>query len=183
MVVSWLDNKVVSCATNYVTCNPVCMVVKVTQETSWCTNAETFWGLRLQQANGWCYLFDQFVSTFRVCIRSKKWWWPFFTWVVNTSIANAWNLFCIVKKQKIGMLEFQTKVVMTILASFERNKPVRSMMFPQNVASNVKLDTKNYILVKGISKYCRCKHCGGRSIYLCQRCYVVLHPDCFKDYH
>ena len=81
------------------------------------------------------------------------------------------------------MLEFEREVVMTILASFGRNKPAKSLAFPQNVASSVKLDTKNQILVKGISKYCRCKHCGGRSIYLCQKCDVVLHPDCVKDYN
>ena len=123
-------------------------------------------------------LYDQFVSTYRVCISSKKWWCPFFAWAVNASMANAWNLFHTVQKQKVGMLEFQREV-MTILAY----KPAKSLAFPRYVASNVKLDTKNHILVKGTSKYCRCKHCGGRSIHLCQKCNVALHPDCFKDYH
>ena len=54
---------------------------------------------------------DQFVSTNRVCIRSKKWWCPFFEWV-NASMANVWNLFRTVQKQKIDMLEFQREVVM-----------------------------------------------------------------------
>ena len=67
---------------------------------------------------------------------------------------------------KIGMLEFQREVGMIILAFFGRNKSAKSLAFPQNFASNVKLDTKSHILVKGTSKYCRCKHCGGRSIYL-----------------
>ena len=120
-------------------------------------------------------LFDQFVSTYRVCIRSKKWWWSFLAWAVNASFANAWNLFRTVQKQKIGIVEFQREVAMTILASFGRYKPAKSLVFPRNVGSNVKFDTKNHILVKGTSKYCGCKHCGGRSIY--------LHPDCFKDYH
>ena len=52
-------------------------------------------------------------------------------------------------KQKNGMLESEREVVMTILASFGRNKPTKSLAFPQNVASNVKLDTKNHVLVKG----------------------------------
>ena len=68
-------------------------------------------------------LFDQFVSTYRVCIRSKKRWWPFFAWAVNTSVANAWNLFHTIQKEKTGMLEFQREVVMSNLASFGRNKP------------------------------------------------------------
>ena len=56
-------------------------------------------------------LFDQFVSTYRVRIRSKKWRWPFFAWAVNASMTNAWNLFHTVQKQKIGMLKFQREVV------------------------------------------------------------------------
>ena len=78
-------------------------------------------------------LLHQFVSTYRVHIRSKKWWWPFFAWAVNASMTNAWNRFCTVQKPKIGMLEFQRKVVMTILASFGRNKPAESLAFPRNV--------------------------------------------------
>ena len=119
-------------------------------------------------------LFDQFLSTYRVRISSKKWWWPFFAWSVNASMANAWNLFCTVQKQKIGMLEFQREVVMASLASFGRNKAAKSVALPWNVASNIKLDTKNHILVKGTSKYCSCKHRGSRAIYLCQKSMLPL---------
>ena len=82
-----------------------------------------------------------------------------------------------------GMLKIQREVLMTILASYGRNRLVKPLAFPRNVASNVKLDTKNHILMKGTSKYCRCKHCVGRSICLCQKYNVALHPDSFKDCH
>ena len=67
------------------------------------------------------------------------------------------------------MLEFQREVVMTSLASFGRNKPAKALALPRNVGSNVKFDTKNQILVKGTSKYCRCKHRGSSAIYLLQK--------------
>ena len=44
----------------------------------------------------------------------------------------------------------------------KKYKPAKSMAFPRNIASNVKLDTKNHIVVKSTQKYCRCKHCCGR---------------------
>ena len=50
-------------------------------------------------------------------------------------MVNAWNLFSTVQKQNIGMLEFQREVAMTNLASFERNKPTKSLAFPRNVAT------------------------------------------------
>ena len=88
-----------------------------------------------------------------------------------------------VQIHKTVMLEFRREVVMTILASFEENKLPKLLVLQRNVASNMKLDTKNHILLKGTSKYCRYKHYRGRSIYLYQKCNVALHPDCFKDYH
>ena len=98
-------------------------------------------------------------------------------------MAIPWKLFRTVEKQKIGMLEFQREIIMIILASFGKNKPGKSLAFPQIVANNVKLDTKKHILVKGTSTYCHCKNCGSRSIYLCQKCNVAVLSDCFKDYH
>ena len=173
---TWLDNKVVTSATNYCTCNPVSAAQQWSKSAKKRVDApmpKGFEGYNKQM--GGADLFDQFVSTFRVRIRSKKWWWSFLAWVVNALIANAWNLFRTVQKQKIGLLKFKREVTLTILASFGRHKPAKSLAFPRNIASNVKLDTKNHILVKGSSKYCRCKYCGGRSIY--------LHPYCLKDYH
>ena len=52
---------------------------------------------------------------------------------------------------KIDMLNFQREVFITILAYFGGNKTAKSLAFPQNVESNVKLDTKNHVLVKGTS--------------------------------
>ena len=75
------------------------------------------------------------------------------------------------------------EIFMTIMVSFGRNKPEKSLTFPQNIVSIVKVDIKNQNLVKSTSKYCCCKHYGGRSIYLCQKCNVALHSNCFKDYH
>ena len=113
LVVSWLNNKVVTCTTNCVTCNPV----STTQR--WSKSAKKQVDVPIlkpfedySKQMGSVDLFNQFVSTYKACIRSKKWWWPFFVWAVNTSIANT----C-------------------------------------------------------------------RSIYLCQKCNVALHLDCFKDYH
>ena len=105
---SWLDNKVAICATNYVTCN------LVSTDQRWPKSAEKQVDVAMpkpfedySKQMGGVDLFDQFVSTYRVRIRSEKWWWPFFTWAVNASMENAWKLFRIVQKQKSGMLEFQ----------------------------------------------------------------------------
>ena len=131
LVVSWLDNKVVTCATDYVTCNPV------NTPQRWSKSAKKRVDVPMpkpfedcNKQMGGADRFNQFVSTYRVRIRSKKWWWPFFVWTVNASMANSLNFFCAVKQQKIVMLEFQKEVFRTILASFGRNKSVKSLVFP-----------------------------------------------------
>ena len=179
-----LDNKIVTCTTNYVTCNPVSAAQRLSKSAK--KRVDIPMPKPFEDCNkqmGVVDLFDQFVSTYRVYIKSKKWWWTFLAWAKNTSMANARNLFRTVQKQKIGMLKFQREEVMTVLVSFKRNKSAKSLAFPQNVASKVKPDTKNHILAKSTSKYCHCKHCAGRSIYLCQKCNIALHPDCFKEHH
>ena len=97
-------------------------------------------------ANKWVVL----ICSINLCpyifhIKLKKWWWPFFAWEVKTSMTNAWNLFGTVPKKKIGMSESQREAAMTILISFGKNKPAKSLVFPRNVGRNVKLDTKNHI--------------------------------------
>ena len=75
-------------------------------------------------------LFDQFVSTYRVCIRSEM------VVACRCMGGKRFNGKCMepffhsVQNQKIGMLDFQREVVMTILASFGRNKPAMSLAFP-----------------------------------------------------
>ena len=74
LVVSWLDNKIVTCATNYVTCNPV----RTAQR--WSKSAKKQVDVPMlkpfedhNKQMGGAVLLDQFVSTYRVRIRSKKW--------------------------------------------------------------------------------------------------------------
>ena len=186
LVVSWKDNKVVTTATNYVSCNPVGTAKRWSKAEKKKIDVPMPHPFKVYNHHmGGVDLFDQFISTYRVRIRSKKWWWPFLGWAINASMANAWNLYRKANdgKEHIGMLEFQREVAMALLAPCGRNKPSRLLPYPKNVAETVKLDTQNHILVRGMSKYCRCKQCGRRSIYLCQKCNVTLHPDCFKAYH
>jgi hypothetical protein len=37
-------------------------------------------------------LMDQNISTHRIGVTGKKWWWPIFTWLIDMCINNAWIL-------------------------------------------------------------------------------------------
>ena len=71
---SWLYNKVASCATSYVTCKPVIKAQR------WAKSTKILVDLLMPKPfedynkhMGGVALFDQFVSTYRVRNKSKKW--------------------------------------------------------------------------------------------------------------
>ena len=78
LVVSWLDNKNITCTTNYVICNPVNTARR------WSKSAKKRVDVPMpksfedysKQMDG-VNLLNQFVSTYGIHVRSKKWWSPF----------------------------------------------------------------------------------------------------------
>ena len=72
-------------------------------------------------------LFDQFVSTFYVQIRSKKWRWSFFAWSINATAVNAWRLFRKIHGINIPLLKFLCELVLETLGKYGRNRPGQSL--------------------------------------------------------
>lgn len=38
-------------------------------------------------------LMDENINRHRIAIRNKKWWWAIFSWTLDVSAHNAWNLY------------------------------------------------------------------------------------------
>ena len=79
LLVAWRDNKVVIVAI-YFSLNPVSSIKR------WSKAEKKHIPNPFNQCNanmGSVDLFDQFVSIYRVRIRSKKWWWPFSAWTMQ----------------------------------------------------------------------------------------------------
>ena len=74
LIASWLDNKVVTCATNYVNCNPVSTAQRWSKSVKKRADVpipKSFEDYNKQM--GAVDLLDQFVSKYRVRSMSKKW--------------------------------------------------------------------------------------------------------------
>ena len=65
-------------------------------------------------------LFDQTVASYRIRIRSKKWWWPIFAWSVNTQMVCAWRLYK--QKNDIPLLEFTRNAVIATMTKYGTQK-------------------------------------------------------------
>ena len=147
--------------------------------------------LLYNQQMGGVDLFDQFVATYRARIRSKRWWWPFFTWSLNAAAVNAWLLHKKIEGKNVPMVTFMREIVLTMLSSSGQKK-ISRLQYPQKVLENIRVDSINHVIIKGKLKSTalttlsdtRCKVCKRRSVFECHKCHVTLHPaSCFKRYH
>lgn len=91
LIVRWNDNSVVTVVSNME------REFTETEAKRWNKQKRTMDKVRqpkcIQDYNthmGGVDLHDQFVSRYRVNIRSKKWWWPCFSWALNSAMVNSW---------------------------------------------------------------------------------------------
>lgn len=61
---------------------------------------------------------DQFVATYRCSIRTKKWWWPFFSWAVDESCVQGWLLYRKLNSTSISLLDFRRQCALFLLTSY-----------------------------------------------------------------
>ena len=128
-------------------------------------------------------IMDQNMTCYRSTIRSKKWWWPFFSWMIRAFTTNAWVLW-----RKAGhndsQLMFMRAIVQHGLAKHGQprlrvGRPSRNLA---SVQKTLRYDGVNHWPTK-IRASQRCAACGGRTCYKCSKCDKALHPDCFMGYH
>ena len=93
-------------------------------------------------------LFDQFVSTYRVRIRSKKWWWPFFACSTNATAVNALRLFRKIHGNNIPLLKVLRELVLETLGKYGRNRSAQSLNTSGIEETGIELDTLNHVVVK-----------------------------------
>ena len=115
LVTEWNDNSVVMMATN---CDPVAPLGNVRR---WSRQQRQFINIQQPYINrvynatmGGVDRADQNISKYRITMRTKKWWWPFFAYAVDLAVQNAWLLY-----RRTGdmmdLLTFRRKVAQTYL--------------------------------------------------------------------
>ena len=91
---------------------------------------------------GGVHLFDQFAANYRIRIRSKKWWWVFFSWSIDACIVNSWIIFKSVKRSSISLLELHREVVQQLLkqCGTPRIKTGPKIPYNPNAATAIRFD-------------------------------------------
>uniref|UniRef100_A0A0P4W9A4 PiggyBac transposable element-derived protein domain-containing protein n=1 Tax=Scylla olivacea TaxID=85551 RepID=A0A0P4W9A4_SCYOL len=129
---------------------------------------------------------DQNINKYRISIKSKKWWWSLFTWMLDMAVHNAWQLS---KGQgsALTQLQFRREIAACYLNQFgilPKGKGRKSTTLPAQ--HFVRYDNLGH-LVEPVqdNKKRRCANTGCTSIgrTQCSRCNVGLCVKCFRDYH
>ena len=93
LLCSWNDNNVVTMASNCHTVEPMKKVKRWSAKHK--QSIDVPQPHLISQYNafmGGVDQMDQNISTYRISIRKRRWWWPMFAWLVKVSVNNSWQL-------------------------------------------------------------------------------------------
>ncbi|GFS04442.1 PiggyBac transposable element-derived protein 3 [Elysia marginata] len=132
---------------------------------------------------------DQNVGAYRIAIRSKKWWWPLFSFLPDAAV-NAWLLYRMSPAHShlpLDQLGFKRSVAMVYLRLLQVQQSVPKPITPtpkqrQNVAVDVRLSGVGHHL-ESMPKQRRRSHCDKKVNLSYKAYYVPLHRKCSADLH
>lgn len=189
LVLKWNDNKPVSVATNYSYIEPIGQTRRYSRKDR--KHIQIPIPYVIQEYNshmGGVDMLDKQVSLYRIRIRSKKWWWPLFTQLLDICVVNTWRLYQIANPQEnISLLDVRRKIVMaylskTTLSTPRRSGPQKTVLFGGRVSLDVRFDGNGH-LVLPITTQRRCALCGKKTKRICKKCDIPLHDVCFAPFH
>jgi len=93
-VVGWNDNRSVYVASNAIGSQPTCQVSRRCRASKSRISVEQPQLIKMYNRHmGGVDRCDQNISTYRISIRSKKWWWALFAWIPDMVLQNCWILY------------------------------------------------------------------------------------------
>lgn len=183
MLVRWKDNNVVTIATNHEE-NKMGSCSRWSKEKKSTINVpqpEVF--RSYNKGMGGVDLMDQMVATYRTRMRQKKWYWPIFSYFLDVSVVNAWLIMRKVlpnDDKTQSLLKFRRGISLSLLKN--HGTPSRRGRQPNDPSIDCRFDGRNHWIIS-VPTEKKCRHCGGKAKFMCQKCEVGLHRKCFKNYH
>ncbi|KAG5896127.1 hypothetical protein JTB14_011872 [Gonioctena quinquepunctata] len=103
-------------------------------------------------------LMDENLSRYRIGIRSKKWWWPIFTWFIEVTVTNAWQIHW-KSGGKLMQFEFRREIATCYLTSYRtiskpggRPRTSKSSVSLNRVPDDIRYDGMSHLVVETLKK-------------------------------
>lgn len=159
VVVGWKDNKVVTLASNCVGVEPKGTTSRWSRSEGQRVNVSQPNIVRLYNSSmGGVDRADQNIATYRVMMRTKKWWWPLFAYCVDAMMQNAWILYRKTlgyQEQPLDLLAFRREVVRVYM--MRHAQPARMGRVPVEIRQ----DSRGHFFSDSQTQRC-CGHCGKK---------------------
>jgi hypothetical protein len=114
LVVKWHDNACFTIATNYDSIEPLTTIRRRSRSGSAAVK-QPHLICSYNQSMGGVDQFDQHVSTYRIAIRAKKWYWCLFTHALDSAIVNSWLVYKSAAHGSTSQLDFRRMLVLVYL--------------------------------------------------------------------
>ena len=186
IVVQWKDSRNVICASNCNATKPMTYVKRFDRQEKKRVNVSIpHYMSQYNKLMGGVDLFDQSVCSYRIRLRSRKWYYPLISWCFNALMVNPWRFYQDLRNQNMSLLQFTREVVMCLLAQHgsERKRAGHSAKVSHSQNITVRYDGIAHWPIDTDIKGGRCSICSGRSKIRCKKCDVALHVQCFETYH
>lgn len=187
ILAKWHDNAVVSLVSNCHGVNPV------GNATRWSAKDKKSISVTvpsmIQKYNkcmGGTDLMDRNISNYRITIRMKKWWWSVFSWILSSSVVNAWCLHRMANKESLSLLDFTRQIAITYILNHTSRpalgRPVQApkQVMRREVPDDVRKSSGHFPIC---TRQNRCKVCQKNTKRACGKCGVNLHDICFMVFH
>ncbi|XP_049816661.1 piggyBac transposable element-derived protein 2-like [Schistocerca nitens] len=188
LVLKWSDNKPVCVATNYSTITPLSSTKRYSQAKK--KEISVTMPHLTEEYNahmGGVDLLDKEISLYRTRIRSKKWWCPLFTHMIDICVVNTWRAYQIANSnEKLSLLDVRQEIVKFYLSKKTVSEPKRrgpqgSKLMGGRVNTDLRLDPGNHFIVPSKTQK-RCAYCKKKTTKICDRCNVGVHDKCFASF-
>ncbi|XP_046665859.1 piggyBac transposable element-derived protein 3-like [Homalodisca vitripennis] len=131
---------------------------------------------------------DQNISTYRIGIRNRKWYWALLAYLLNATMNNAWQLYRLTPKGREDpkdLLSFIRHIVQTYFQKYtpQRQRASRvSVTGKERVEESVRLSNSLHVLETNPTQI-RCGLCRKNTWKKCKQCLVGCHIKCFENFH
>jgi len=193
LVVRWHDNSVVTLASNCHGVEPVGSAQRWSSaEKCRVDIPQPFVVSQYNKYMGGVDRMDQNIATYRISIRSRKWWWPLFAYLLDVAMQNAWIIYRqtdAARHRPLDQLEFRRDIcnIYYTRYSLERPSVGRPVGRPKHLdiraPEEIRSDRMDHF-IESIPTQRRCAVCGVKVKKQCSKCNVGLHLNaCFATFH
>ena len=189
--VKWFDNAVVTLASNFDFVEPPVPVKRFSRKERQLITVKQPRLISAYNASmGGVDSLDNFVSAYRISVKAKKWWWPYFVNYIDISLTNAWRIHRLIHGNNVSQLDFRRRVALALLSCEDSDEPSEThgggggRENPLTGYPDSKLLNSGHIVVHNDDmRRIRCRWCKSNTVYGCSKRRVSLHPKCFAAFH